>query len=118
MDVVKNDLSMKAFRVLQEALHQFRSLHAHRVTGPVLDISGRHQLTALLDAGDHYRLQVGAGGVNGGAIAGRSRANNQNASMSIFNHDSSEHRCKSRPRFRQYPNNCRFKHFIEMKEHH
>jgi hypothetical protein len=41
-----------AMRMLQQPLHQLRPLHAHRVTRPVFDIRGRHQLTTLFDTGD------------------------------------------------------------------
>ena len=70
VDVVEHDFGLEALGVLQQALHQFRTLHAHRVARPVLDIGGGHQLAALLDAGDQHRFQVGAGRVDGGAVAG------------------------------------------------
>jgi hypothetical protein len=38
-------------------------------------------LAALLDPGDQHRLEVGAGGVDGGAITGGTRTENENVSM-------------------------------------
>ena len=42
--------------------------------GIILDIGGDCELTARLDAGDHERFEHGAGGIDGGGIAGRARA--------------------------------------------
>jgi hypothetical protein len=67
--------------VLLEALHQVRPLHAGDVGGPVVDVGGRHQLAALRQAGDQHRLEVGAGGVDGGGVAGRAGAEDQDAGM-------------------------------------
>nr|GEU28440.1 hypothetical protein [Tanacetum cinerariifolium] len=81
VDVVEHDLGLEAFGVLQQALHQVRALHAHRVAGPVFHVGGGHQLAALLHARDQHRVQVGAGSVNGGAVAGRAGAEYQNAGV-------------------------------------
>jgi len=75
--MVENDFGVEAFRMLLEALHQFRSLYAQRIGRPVIHISGRHQLAALLDAGDQQRFQVGAGCVHRCRITGRTGAENQ-----------------------------------------
>jgi hypothetical protein len=70
VDVVEHDVGIETFGVLQEALHQVRALHAHRVGRPVFHVGGGHQLAALLDARHQHRFQVGAGRVDGCAVAG------------------------------------------------
>ncbi|KAI1692731.1 hypothetical protein Ddc_23368 [Ditylenchus destructor] len=77
VDVVENDLRLEAFGVLLEALHQVGALHAIGVGRPVVHLGGGHQLAALLQAGDDDRLQVGAGGVDGGGPTGRAGTENQ-----------------------------------------
>jgi len=67
----KNDLGVEAFRVLVEAFHEFRSLHADDVGGPVVHVGGGHELPALSEAGDQDRLEVGAGRIDRGGVAGR-----------------------------------------------
>jgi hypothetical protein len=52
MDVIENNLGVKAFRVLLEARHQLRSLHTHGISRPVVNFGGRHQLTALCQSGN------------------------------------------------------------------
>jgi hypothetical protein len=79
--VIKNDLSLETLSVLQQTLHQLRTLHTHRITGPVFDISGRHQLTALFHTRDKHGIEVGAGGIHCGAVAGGAGTNDQYASM-------------------------------------
>ena len=81
MDVVEHDFSIEALGVLQQPLHQLRALNAHRIAGPVLDVGGGHQLTALLNTGDQHRLQIGAGGIDRSAVTGRAGTNDQDASM-------------------------------------
>jgi hypothetical protein len=48
---------------------------------PVVDLGGGHQLAALGQAGDEQGLEVGAGGVDGGGIAGRAGAEDEQAAM-------------------------------------
>jgi hypothetical protein len=74
-------LRVEALGVLQEALHQFGALHAVHVGGPVVDFGGGHQLAALGDAGDEHGLQVGAGGVDGGRVAGGAGTEDQDAGV-------------------------------------
>ena len=81
VDVVEHDLGVEALGVLEEALHQIGPHDAIDVGGPVVDIGRGHQLAALGDAGDQHRLQVGAGGIERCRVAGRSRAEDQNAGM-------------------------------------
>lgn len=41
---VKHHRSIEPLGMPQEALHQFRALHALRVSGPVIHFSGGHEL--------------------------------------------------------------------------
>ncbi|MNL18557.1 hypothetical protein D3C87_1397070 [compost metagenome] len=77
VDVIEDDFGVEAFGVGQETLHQVRALHAIGVGGPVFHVGGGHQLAALGQAGDQHGLEVGAGGVDGGGVAGRTRPENQ-----------------------------------------
>jgi hypothetical protein len=52
-------------------------MHAGDVGRPVVDLGGGHQLAALGHAGDQHRVQVGAGGVDGGGVAGGAGAEDQ-----------------------------------------
>jgi hypothetical protein len=81
MDVVENDLGVEATRVLLEALHQLGALHALRVGRPVVDVGGGRQLPALRHAGDQHRLEVGAGSIDGGGIAGGAGSEDQQAAV-------------------------------------
>ena len=56
-------------------------MHAVDVGRPVVDVGRGHQLAALGDAGDQHRLQVGAGGVEGGGVAGGPGAEDQDAGV-------------------------------------
>ena len=81
VDVVEDDLRVEALGVLQEALHQVGAHHAVDVGRPVVDVGRGHQLAALGDAGDQHRLQVGAGRVEGGGVAGGAGAEDQDAGV-------------------------------------
>ena len=77
VDVVEHNLGLEALGVLQKTLHQFRALHAVDVGRPVVYFGGGHELAALGDACHQHGAQVGAGGVDGGGVAGRAGAQNQ-----------------------------------------
>ncbi len=76
--MIKNDLGVEALGVLEEALHQFRALHAVRIGRPVFDVGRGHQLAALSETRDEHRLQVGARGVDSSGVAGGAGTENQN----------------------------------------
>jgi len=76
--VIKHHLGVKALSVFQKPLHQVGTLHTMDIGRPVVHIGGGHQLTALGHAGDERGLKVGAGGINGGGVAGGARAQNKN----------------------------------------
>ena len=87
MDLVENHFGAEALGVRLKARHQLGALHALRVGGPVVYIGGGHQLAALGDAGDDHGVQVGAGGVNGGGVAGGAGA--ENNQFVVLAHDAS-----------------------------
>ena len=51
-DDIKFNSRAETFGVIHEALHEIGSLSTVDVCGPVFDFRGRHQLSALLHAGD------------------------------------------------------------------
>jgi len=75
--VIENDLGLEALGVFQETLHQLGALHAVHVCGPVVHLGGGHELAALGNAGHEHGVEVGACGVNGGGVAGRAGAEDQ-----------------------------------------
>jgi len=79
--MVEHHLGLEALGVLLEALHQLRALHAGGVGGPVVHVGGGHQLPALRQAGDQYRLQVGARRVHRGRVAGGTGAEDEESVM-------------------------------------
>ncbi len=82
VDMVEHDLGLEPLGVLLEALHQRRTLHAHRVGRPVVHFGRGHELAALGDAGDQHGLQVCARGVDGGGVSGGAGTEDQEAGVS------------------------------------
>ena len=74
VDLVENHFSTEAFGMSLETGHQFRTLYALGIGRPVVHFGGGHQLSALLNAGNDHRVEVGTGGIDGGSIAGRAGA--------------------------------------------
>jgi hypothetical protein len=72
--VIEDDLGLKALAMPLETLHQLGPLHPFRIGRPVVDVGCRHQLSTLRDAGDQRGPEVGAGGVDGGSVAGGTRS--------------------------------------------
>ena len=72
--------------MLQHAVHELRALQALYVAGPVVHVSGSHQLTTLFDAGDDDRFEVGARRIDAGGVTRRAGAQDQNAAMLRFAH--------------------------------
>ena len=70
VDLVKNHFGAEAFGMGLETRHQFGALYAFGIGGPVVDFGGGHQLSALFDAGNDDGLEVCAGGIDGGGVAG------------------------------------------------
>ena len=87
VDVVHHQFGAKALGMRLQALHQIRPLHAGHISGPVVHFSGVHELPALGHAGDEHGLKIGAGGIDGGGIAGRAGAKNEKADVSGFHGD-------------------------------
>ena len=55
--------------MLEHSIHQFGTLQAFNIAGPVVDVGRGHQLTALFDACDDDRVQVGAGRIDAGRVS-------------------------------------------------
>ncbi len=87
VNMVEDDFGIEAFRMMQQSLHQFGTLHAQRIARPVFNIGGGHQLAALLDAGDHDRLKVGACCVDCGTVAGRAGTQDEDFGVFYGGHD-------------------------------
>jgi hypothetical protein len=81
VDVVENDLGVEAPGMLFEAGHEIGSLDALGVCRPVVDVGGGHQLPTLSQSGDQNRFEVGAGGINGGGVAGWPGSQDQEPAM-------------------------------------
>ena len=81
VDMVKDDFGVEALGVGLKPLHQFGALYAVHVSRPVVHISRCHELTALRDAGNEDRVEVGAGRINGCAVTGWTRAQDQHFDM-------------------------------------
>ena len=73
-DVVGDEAGAEALRLLAEVIHHLRPHHALGVAGIVLDVGRVLELAAPLEALDHERLQLGAGGVESSGIAGGAAA--------------------------------------------
>jgi len=86
MDMIENDIRMKAFRVQTHAFHQRWPLQRFIATGPVFHFGCGHQLATLFQPGDQNRVEVGACRVDGRRIAGRARAQYQKAAVLYFTH--------------------------------
>jgi hypothetical protein len=83
----KTIICVEAFGMLQKALHQFGSLHAMGVSRPVVYVGGGHQLTALRNARDQHRVEVGSGCIHSGRIACRTRTQNEHAGVFVGCHE-------------------------------
>ena len=67
-------------------VHQPGTLNHIRKAGIVFDIRRNGELAARLDARDQNRGQHGAGGIDGGGIASRTRSNNGTANRAGIGH--------------------------------
>lgn len=81
MNVVIDDFGVVALHMAKHAVHEFGALQAFDIAGPVIDIGRRHQLTTLLNAGDHDGFQVGTSGVYGCGVSGGAGAQYQYSAM-------------------------------------
>ena len=85
-DVV-DDLGADVFGLFLHLLHQPRTLNGLGKARIVFDIRGDGQLAARLEAGDHNRIERGAGGIDGGGPASRAGADNGDAnSADVLGH--------------------------------
>ncbi len=70
-DVVGDHLGAEPLGLLLERLHQRRAVDALHEARVVLHQRGQHELPAGLDAREHDRAQVGAGGIDGRGVPRR-----------------------------------------------
>lgn len=78
---VVDDFGAHMGRLFQHLLHQPGTLDRIAEARIVFDIRGDHQLAALFHAGDQHRFQHGARSIDGGRIAGRAGADDQDLGM-------------------------------------
>ena len=74
MDMIIHHARVEALGVIFHAGHEVRALQAVDVPRPVVDVGRGHELAALLHAGDHHRIEIGARGIYRGRVAGRAGA--------------------------------------------
>ena len=86
MDVVVHQFRAEPQSMLLHALHERRAHQAMRVTGPIVHFGGGHQLAAHFKAGHQQRRAVGAGGVDGGGVAGRAGTEDEEAAVAGIAH--------------------------------
>ena len=86
MNVVVDNFRVVALRVAEHSLHQFGSLQALDITGPVIDIGRGHQLPTLFYAGNYHGIEIGPSRIDRCRVSGRTRAQNQNAAMLQVTH--------------------------------
>lgn len=72
----KLDLRPETLGLLLHLHHQLRAVDALRESGEILNDTRRGEQPARHGAGEHQRLEVGAGGVNCGSQSGTARPNN------------------------------------------
>jgi len=81
MDVVVNNLCVKAFGVFLHAFHQGRSGQAFHITGPVIDFDRGGELATCLYSGNDHGFEVGASGIHRRTVTGRAGTQNDQAAM-------------------------------------
>ena len=69
LHVIAHDLGGEARGVALHAFHERRPLQSLDIARPVVDVGGRHELSALFDTRDQERGAIGARGVDRGAVA-------------------------------------------------
>ncbi len=69
LHVIVDDVGGEALGVAPHALHERRALQSLHIARPVVDVGGRHELSALLHAGDQQRRAIGARRIHCGAVA-------------------------------------------------
>jgi hypothetical protein len=79
--VIVHDFGGEALGVALHALHERRALQSLDIARPVVDLGGRHELSAFLHAGDQQRRAIGARRINCGAVARGSGAQDDEATV-------------------------------------
>ena len=81
--MVGDDLGADMLGLRPHLLHQPGALDHVGEARIVLDVGGDGQLAAGLDAGDQHRLQHGARGIDGGRVAGRAGADDDQLGVAL-----------------------------------
>ena len=76
-DDAETDVGAETLGLLLEVGHELRSVHPLGIAGEILDLGGRGELAARLDAFVKHRLQVGARGIDGSREPRGAAADNQ-----------------------------------------
>jgi hypothetical protein len=86
--MIEDNFGIEAFGMLEESLHELRTLYAISVGGPVIYVGGGHELATLGKPGDKHGFEVGAGGVDRRTVAGRPGTQDENTAVFwSLNHD-------------------------------
>ena len=81
VNLVEDDLGLEALGVQLKPRHQVRALNAGSIGRPVVDVGSRHELSALREARDEHRPQVGARSVYCGGEPRRTGTEDQQAGV-------------------------------------
>ena len=82
-DVVGHDAGADMLGLQPHLLHQPGALDDVGEAGIILDVRGDHELAAGLEARDEHRLQHGARRIDGGRVAGRPRADDDELGVAM-----------------------------------
>ena len=82
-DVARHELGAEALGLGAHLVHERRALDALREAGEVLHLGGGHQRATELRALEHQRVQVRAGGVDGGGVPGGTRTDDDQVTDAV-----------------------------------
>ena len=71
VNMIKHVFCFKSFRMFVHTLHESRPLQTLNITGPVIHFGRRHELTAVFETRDNNRFEIGACGIDGSGVSGR-----------------------------------------------
>ena len=86
-DLIKDHFGAEALGLLAHFFDQTGTVDAVLFARPVIDLGGGGELAALLQAGNEHRLNVGAGRVDGGGVAGWAGTEDQQTAVLALAHD-------------------------------
>ena len=86
-DLIKDHFGAEALGLLAHFFDQTGAVDAVLFARPVVDLGSGGELAALLQAGNEHRLNVGAGRVDGGGVAGWAGTEDQQTAVLALAHD-------------------------------